>query len=284
MYYGLLSVSALLFSFVFIFSDKYQEKYGSGNKATLIFTAGAHFAGLVALTIINRFRLETTVFTVIVAAVSAIDFILFNICSMRALGRTNLSKYSVFSMTGGMVLPFLAGILVFSEEVTAGKIICLLLMTAALVVSIKKSEIKGGVPYYIGVFFTNGLYGVINKYFTFAPYPKTSAANYSMLTETFTVILAVTLIFTLAKKDEKVRIGYIGIVCMGGYGIMCALGNYILLIALSVLAASLQYPFVTGGVLVISTVYGFFASKKPGKKEIISVVLALCGIAALMIW
>ena len=127
MYYGLLSVSALLFSFVFIFSDKYQEKYGSGNKATLIFTAGAHFAGLVALTIINRFRFEATVFTVIVAAVSAIDFILFNICSMRALGRTNLSKYSVFSMTGGMVLPFLAGILVFREEVTVGKIICLLL-------------------------------------------------------------------------------------------------------------------------------------------------------------
>ena len=105
-----------------------------------------------------------------------------------------------------------------------------------------------------------------------------------MLTEAFTVILAVTLIFTIAKKDEKVKIGGIGIVCMGGYGIMCALGNYILLIALSVLAASLQYPFVTGGVLVISTVYGFFASKKPGKKEIISVALALCGIAALMIW
>lgn len=284
MYYALLSISALLFSFVFIFSDKYCEKYGSGSKAALIFTAGSHFAGLIALTVINRFHFEATVFTVIVAAVSAFDFILFNICSMRALGKTNLSKYSVFSMSGGMMLPFLSGILIFNESVTAGKILCLLLMTAALIVTIEKSEIKGGVPYYIGVFVTNGLYGVINKFFTFADFPKTSEAGYSILTEAFTVLLAVILLLTTAKKSEKAKIGGPGIIYMGGYGIMCAVGNYLLLIALSVLAASLQYPFVTGGVLIISTVYGFFTSRKPGKKEIISVALAIAGIAALMIW
>lgn len=284
MYYALLSISALLFSFVFIFSDKYCEKYGSGNKAALIFTAGSHLAGLAALTVINRFRFEATAFTLIVAAVSAIDFILFNICSMRALGKTNLSKYSVFSMTGGMALPFLSGILIFHEEVTAGKIICIALMTAALIVTVEKSEIRGGVPYYIGVFVTNGLYGVINKFFTFAPFDKTSEAGYSMLTEAFTVLLAVAILLITAGREEKVRIKFDGILYMGGYGIMCAVGNYLLLIALSVLAASLQYPFVTGGVLIISTVYGFFTSKKPGKKEIISVALALVGIAALMIW
>ena len=281
MYYGIISISALLFSLVFVFSDKYREKYGSGTDAVLKFTAGSHFAGFIALIIINKFRFEFTPFTAVVAFVAAFDVILFNIFSLRALGKTNLSKYSVFSMIGGMALPFSAGILFFKEELTVGKTVCLLLVALALVFTVEKGDKKGGTIYYIGVFVTNGLYGVINKYFSAAGFEKTSDAGYSVLIEGITVLLC--LILLIFAKD---RIGIVkgkGLFYMGGYGAMCAVGNLFLLIALRELPASAQYPFVTGGVMIISTIYSFFTENKPGKKEIISVVFAMLGILALVL-
>ena len=281
MYYGIISISALLFSLVFVFSDKYREKYGSGTDAVLKFTAGSHFAGFIALIIINKFRFEFTPFTAVVAFVAAFDVILFNIFSLRALGKTNLSKYSVFSMIGGMALPFSAGILFFKEELTVGKTVCLLLIALALVFTVEKGDKKGGTIYYIGVFVTNGLYGVINKYFSAAGFEKTSDAGYSVLIEGITVLLC--LILLIFAKD---RIGIVkgkGLFYMGGYGAMCAVGNLFLLIALRELPASAQYPFVTGGVMIISTIYSFFTENKPGKKEIVSVVFAMLGILALVL-
>ncbi len=281
MYYGIISISALLFSLVFVFSDKYRSKYGSGTDAVLKFTAGSHFAGFAALLIINKFHFEITVFSAVAAAVAAFDVILFNLFSLRALGKTNLSKYSVFSMIGGMALPFTAGIIFFNEELTPGKIICLVLVAVSLAFTIEKGENKGGAFYYIGVFITNGLYGVINKFFSAAHFGKTSEAGFSVLIEGITVVMC--LILLIFAKD---RIGIVkgkGLLYMGGYGAMCAVGNLFLLIALRGLPASAQYPFVTGGVMIISTVYSFFTQNKPGRKEIISVALSMLGILALVL-
>ncbi len=281
MYYGIISISALLFSLVFVFSDKYREKYGSGTDAVLKFTAGSHFAGFVALLIINRFHFEITPFTAAVAAVAAFDVILFNVFSLRALGKTNLSKYSVFSMIGGMALPFTAGILFFKEEITAGKIICLILVAVSFVFTVEKQDKKGGAIYYIGVFVTNGLYGVINKFFSASHFEKTSDAGYSVLIEAIIVIMC--LVMMIFPKDKIGIVKGKGLFYMGGYGVMCAVGNLLLLVALRKLPASAQYPFVTGGVMIISTVYSFFTQNKPGKKEIISVSLSMLGILALVL-
>ena len=281
MYYMILSVSAVLFSFVFIFSDRYRAVNGSGLNSTLKFTAGSHLAGLIALLVINRFHFEFTPFTALVALTAAADVILFNICSLRALEKTNLSVYSVFSMIGGMALPFAAGIIFFHEKLTAGKIICLVLITASVALTVKKKERGGGTLYYLGVFVTNGLYGVINKFFSASHFNKTGDAAYSAMIEGFVVITCVILLAFF--RDKNVRINVKTSFYMGGYGVMCAVGNYLQLIALSVLNASAQYPFVTGGVMIISTVYSFFTPNKPGKREIASVILAVIGVTVLVL-
>jgi len=64
-------------------------------------------------------------------------------------------------------------------------------------------------------------------------------------------------------------------------GIVEKLANLILVIALSHVDASVQYPMVTGGVMIVSTVICLFGKNKPSKNEIISVFVSFVGLLAL---
>ena len=66
-------------------------------------------------------------------------------------------------------------------------------------------------------------------------------------------------------------------------GGMSRIANYLLVIALVHVDASLQYPAVTGGVMIVSTLICFFGNRKPNRKEILSVILAFAGTLALFV-
>ena len=69
-----------------------------------------------------------------------------------------------------------------------------------------------------------------------------------------------------------------------GNGSVSQLANYFLVIALAHVDASVQYPMVTGGVMIVSTIICFFGKQKPNLKEILSVVLAFSGMLVLFIF
>ena len=59
--------------------------------------------------------------------------------------------------------------------------------------------------------------------------------------------------------------------------------NFLLVIALVHLDASIQYPMVTGGVIIVSTLVCFFRKEKPTNKEVVSVLVAFIGMLALFL-
>ena len=61
------------------------------------------------------------------------------------------------------------------------------------------------------------------------------------------------------------------------------MANFLLVIALAHVDASVQYPMVTGGTMIVSTLLSFFGDKKPNWKEILSIVFAFLGMLALFI-
>ena len=64
-------------------------------------------------------------------------------------------------------------------------------------------------------------------------------------------------------------------------GAVNRIANLLLVIALAHVDASVQYPMVTGGVMIVSTLICFFGEKKPTRKELASVALAFLGMLAL---
>lgn len=283
MYYLLILISVLMFGGNFALNDLYRRKQGNSLKISLQFSLITALAGTLFLLAVNKFTFEYTPFTLLMGAASALNSIAFTFCSFKALGSIDLSLFSLYSMLGGMVLPFLQGILFYGEALTVAKILCLLLITAALLLTVNKKVKKGGAIYYAGIFILNGMAGVISKLFTSAPFPKADAASFSILSALCSVALSggILLLWRKGEPTPKNTLPSLGIGTLAG--ILSRLANFILVIALAHVDASVQYPMVTGGVMIVSTALCYFTEKKPTKKEMFSVLLAFFGMLALFL-
>ena len=280
LYYALLTASVIMFGVQFLFTDKYQKECGQSALAAHRLTFCSGIVGIIILFIINGFSVEYTHFTLICATASALVSLFYSICSLKALAKINLSLYSLFAMLGGMVLPFVQGIIFYNEELTTGKIICFALITVALALTVNKDTNKGGWLYYVGIFVLNGLAGVVSTFFQKADYSKTNAESFSIWSAIVAVTISFVALIILRGKGKKPSFKAISIAVIGGT--LSRIANYMLVIALLVLPATAQYPFVTGGVMIASTVIAALAGQKPSKREIMSVAISFVGILALV--
>ena len=280
MYYGIIMAAVTMFAFQFLFNREYEKQCGGTLRAAAVFSLGTSLAGFVILLALNRFRLEFTPFSFLIALAAAVNNLLYSYCSIKALGKINLSLYSVFAMLGGMTLPFIAGIAFFHEAITAGKLACFALIAVSLFLTAEKGSGGSGKWYYAGVFVMNGMSGVYSKLFKSAPYPVTGDRGYTMLIALCCVALCAAVL--LIDRSGKIRLNKKAVGSIAAYGALCNIANYLLLIGLDKIPASAQYPMVTGGVMAVSTIICFFTDQKPTKKNVASVALSFLGILALV--
>ena len=140
MYYFLIVVSVLMFGGCFVIKDIYRNiRKTSDIQMTFETLFIGSIAGLVVLFILNGFHFKITLFTLIMALLSTLNGLGFTYCSFKALKRINLSVFSLFSMLGGMLLPFIQGILFYEESITITKVISVLIILVSLLLTLKKT-------------------------------------------------------------------------------------------------------------------------------------------------
>lgn len=282
MYYGLILLSVAIFGGCFGLDDIYQRRRGTSLRISLEYSLLSALAGLIVLAAINGLRTEMTMFSVILALLSAITGFGYTFCTFKALQTINLSLYSVFSMLGGMLLPSLQGIMAYGETLTVGKIMCFLLIGVALALTVQRGSVGKGFIYYLGVFVLNGMSGVLAKYYTAAPFEKVSPATYSILICLCTAAIALALLWVLPReKTKRTTPAGLGIGILSGAG--NKLANYLLIIALLHVDASVQYPMVTGGVMIVSTLISCLGPKKPTRRDVVTVIFGIVGMLALFL-
>ena len=280
MYYGIVTIAVLMFGIQFYLNDKYQKENGTGTSSVFIFSFISAVVGVICLAIINRFDFSFTPFTLIWAFVTALNLVLCSICTLKALEKVNLSVYSLFSMLGGMVLPFVVGLVFYNEPMSAAKVVCVTLVVLSMLITVNWKNKTGGELYYVGVFILNGMSGVLSKIYESATYPKVSSAGYSLWIAVMSVAITAAVLIAIFKQVKRPNIK--AVLYSAGGGALNRIANFLLLIALAVLPASVQYPFVTGGVIIVSTVIAALTKQKPSKKEIFAVALSFIGILALL--
>ena len=162
-YYLLVLLSAALFSVSFVFTKYFQSKYGTGIFAGIVFRGVVSLCLLILFLGLNKFRLRITGFSVFMAICSAIVQVSMFVISTKTLENTNLALYSLFSMLGGMLLPFFYGLCI-GESLTVSKIIGLVLIISSMFVALNKSGgrrvRKIDIFYFCTIFVLNGMNGV----------------------------------------------------------------------------------------------------------------------------
>lgn len=289
-YYLLVIVAVVMFGGCFAMQDAYRKRNGSGLVNSVQFSLLSSIVTLpvlyVLMVLATGCYFEFSLFTLVMAFFSAINGFLFSFCSFKALGKINLSLYSLFSMLGGMALPFVQGLLFYDEPLTIGKGLCFAFICVALILTLEKSEKrKGGTIYYIGIFVLNGMSGVLSKIYASAPFEKASTQGYSLWSSALTIVAAAVILLALGKKEKLPKLSWASFGIASASGVTNRIANLFLLIALSAegVESTVQYPMVTGGVMIVSTLICFFGENKPSRKEIVSIVVAFVGTLCLFV-
>lgn len=273
MYYFIIALSTIMFSVQFMFNNNYQKENGNGIIQSINFSLYTSVFGLVILLIINNFKFEMSLFSFMVAIVYSLVILLTNYSSIKAFSYANLSVYSVFSMIGGMILPFLYGVLK-GEEIKFLRILCIVLITISILMTISDNKhSKKAIKYYIAVFFFNGLVGVLSSFHQSFDKVCVDSSSFLMLTKIITTVMC--LILLLFQKNKSLVISKKSLLlCFYSAGLN-SIANLLLLIALLHIPTSVQYPIVTGGTIVCATLIDKIRKTQVSKKELIAAAVAL---------
>ena len=95
------------------------------------------------------------------------------------------------------------------------------------------------------------------------------------------IVMAAVLLIPYYVSGRAPRLLWRGCAVATAAGALNKIANFILVFALLFLDASVQYPMVTGGVMIVSTALCLLRKTVPSKRELCSVGLAFLGMVAL---
>ena len=278
--YALIFAADILYAVQFLFTKLYQNNEQDGLTASLNFSMGSMAVICVMMLCMLRFQVAVTGFSLLMSSVMACVCLGLVYFSIASLARVNLSLYSVFMMLGGMLLPFVYGLLFLGEALTAGKVICVLLIAASMALSVERGvSQKGAFKYYIGVFLINGMSSVVSKIHQIHPEKNVPTANFLFLTDLMVIAVSALLICCRAgRKGFQPIFSRKHWKCFGGYGLSAGTAEFLSMTAMISLPASIQFSLVSGGVIVCSTVISILRREKQSVKTVLSVLLALAAL------
>ena len=271
--YLLLILAAFLFAVQFLFNQQYRRLKGEGLDATMTFSLYTSAISFVILFALGRFQLHITWFSLLIAVLYAAVCLLSSYAGLKAFGTANLSVYSIFMMLGGMLLPFAYGILFANEALSFAKALSILLICAAVGCSFEKgAEGKNAYRFYAAIFILNGLVGVLSK--IHLSVAALAVDSYSFMATIQLALLAMCLLYCLITRQGIPKPSGKLYLCLSGYAICNGIGNLFCQIALTSLPASVQYPIITGGVMVFSTLISLARREPIGGKTYLAAALA----------
>lgn len=224
-------------------------------------------------------------YSVLIAALYAVFCGGYTVLGMKLMGEGKLSLYIMFLMLGGMLLPYLYGIVFLRETITVGKIVGCVLLTGGLILFSLGEKKDGDKPVTakflllcFAVFVLNGGVSILSKIHQTAPAVRhpVDTAEFVMLSNLVKgLIFCAVTPFTpkeaaaATQKQKKQGILYTLLsAVLGGFASFC------LLFAAGKVDASIQYPVVSGGTVVLSAITGWlFYHETLSKRSTVLLIL-----------
>lgn len=288
MYIALVVFATLIFAVQFTANAEYSRTEGGAlHKGLLLSLLSGASACVMLVFTVDKWQF--TVFSFVLALLSALAYVIMMWCSVKVLNKGELAVYSLFSQIGGMLIPSLAGILFYAEPLTWQRAVCIALVIIATLIGKPQKEKKNGgkhagaLVWYLSVFVLNGMWGTFAKMHQSAPEIAVSSSMFSMMTRMLiTVIAGIALIPAMRSVTKPVlNKPKKSCILVLVSGVLNTLGNLIMLEALLHVDASIQYPVATGGMMVLTVIVDRLYGRKPTARTLISIAIAFVGLLLL---
>ncbi len=281
MNYVFVIFATVLLAFDFALQKKYQTFEGVDLIAGLKFNAVSGMLTAVIFFALSGFKIEFSLFSVVLALLMSLFCMIYIILGFKILKSNGMAVYSLFLMSGGMLLPYLFGVLFLDEPLSVLRIIGVLLILFAVILS-NKTKLKLKISFFLlclSVFILNGFVSIISKCHqintAFAPVSSTAFVMYSGIAKF--LFGSATLMFCQNKSkrsfsSKNTFFIMIGSALIGGVSYMLQL------IGAKELPATVLYPIVTGGSIIFSALSGkVFFKEKLSFYQLASIALCFIG-------
>ena len=290
--YILIILAVFCFAGQFAFTKLYEGAVKQTAITTLVMLAVTGFFGAVMYIFVCNFSVSFSYVSLFWAAFMAVIMIPYYMIGIKVLSLGSLAIYSMFMMLGGMLVPFFYGVVFLHEELSVWQIVGTVTLTVFIILQAvwqqptDENETQGSdknkkILFFvlsILIFIINGMTGVIAKAHQISQ-GAVDEASFTVISCALTAIFSLMLLTFVALKNRRevlaqmksmLKIKPIAVMLL--IGASAYTGNFLHLKAASAVPASVQFPLVSGGVIVISALVSFFAFReKLSKKEWISV-------------
>lgn len=278
----MVGIAAVLLAVDFSISKKYQMAETAGITAGMKFNACNGLFTAVLFFGIGGIKIGFSLFSAVLAFLMSLCGLAYSLLGFKILNKGNMATYSLFLMSGGMLLPYIFGVAFLDEKLSVLRIVGLLLILSAILVSsnIKVSVSRIVLALCIGVFVLNGCVSIISKCHQIDTSHNTvSSAHFVMLSGIFRFILSAVTLFFCKKKEEKITFSSNKSVLLIILSALVGGLSYMLqLIGAVNLPATVLYPLVTGGSIIFSALAGaVFFKEKISKNQMVSILLCFIG-------
>ena len=228
--------------------------------------------GAVLYLIIGGFNVSVSPVSLILAAVYAVIMIPYYLISVKVLSLGSLAVYSMFMMLGGMLIPFLYGVLFLDEDISHAKLVGCVLLTLFIVLQAigqrtaeeateESNRGKQGLLLLlcICIFAVNGMTGVIATVHQNQA-QAVDEISFTVLSCSLTLaisLIALGILLATRKREKRLKDAATALkplpallsLLIGG---AMYTGNFLILLAANKVPASVQFPLISGGTIALS--------------------------------
>lgn len=280
-YFSVIAATVLL-ALEFACSKEYQFLEGTSMQMGLRYNAVSGLASAVIMWGISGFRLEWVPFSLLLAFGMALCSMLYALLSFRILKLGGMALYSLALMGGGMLLPYVFGILFWKESAAPTGILGLTLVLAAVILANfnRQTASKQLLLLCTAVFILNGCCSILSKLHQIhQTFPTTDSAGFVMYSAIGKCLLCTPLLLLRKKRAENRPVHRRqSLPVIIGAAIVGAASYLLQLNGAKTIPASVLYPAITGGSIVFSTIMGrILFRERVSPRQILCILLCILG-------
>lgn len=302
-YYFIVLLAVVGLAVNFCLTKLYQNRTGTGFRLSVLFNiiTGAFTAVLFFFIngFMNGFALHFTSFSWLMALLLLLFCGGYALIGFKIIALGDIAVYTMFLMLGGMMLPYFFGLVFLEEEFSYLRLIGLVLMVVAIALSSregdKEGKKKGSLIFFLLcmiVFCLNGGGSIVSKIHQLPENIDRAVLSpvFVMMAGIIRVVIFSLIYLSIRLHDKKlpqesrpapVRLPVSVVLIMLASSAVDGASYLLQLVGASQLPATVMYPIITGGSVVLTALAGWlFFGQKPSRRATIGIVL--CFVATLL--